>query len=264
MGTQFYRGFQLAIVNIYPWRYNPVTQQIYAAKSIRISLNTAFDHDLAVYQANFYTPVLAEQTLQKTALLNLQDRATYSSAASFRNHIPQSRLIDLSTPRKMIVITDATRAPWFTDYVSWRSSEGISTQVILTSDIYSSYAGADNAAKVRNFIVDAYQTWAATATPLEYVILGGDDEVVPERGCKGQVGSTVDNRMPTDIYYSNLDGTWNANNNTIYGETSDQVDFIPEVHIGRFPAETIGDLTTCSANIPITLKIKPLATISPS
>jgi len=44
--------------------------------------------------------------------------------------------------------------------------------------------------------------------------------------------------MPTDIYFSNLDGNWNANQNQIWGEINDNTDLIPEVHIGRFPAET--------------------------
>lgn len=241
LGTQFYRGYQLAIINIFPWRYNPIRKTVYAAKSVRIEIDTEFDNDLASYQANFHTPVLERQTLGQTEILNSSQSHSYHSYSTYRNHSPHSRLIDLSTPRQMIIITDDTRAPWFADYVSWRNAKGISTAVFLTSDIYSTYTGTDNAAKIRAFITDAYQSWADSSTPLEYVILGGDDEVVPERGCKGRVGGTVDNRMPTDIYFSNLDGTWNANNNTTYGENNDQVDYLPEVHIGRFPAETIGE-----------------------
>ncbi|HOT40975.1 MAG TPA: C25 family cysteine peptidase, partial [Candidatus Syntrophosphaera thermopropionivorans] len=74
--------------------------------------------------------------------------------------------------------------------------------------------------------------------PLEYVILGGDDEIIPDRGCFCAVGETIDLRIPTDIYYSNLDGNWNADGDQIWGEINDQVDYLPEVHIGRFPAET--------------------------
>jgi len=237
LGTQFYRGYQIAVINVYPYKYNPVRQELYACDSFRIEIETVRDDALARYQANFYSPALGVRGLQDFAL-NTEAAATYSLAPLYRDHAPHSRLIDLSNPKRMIVITDATRAPWFTDYVQWRGNSGISTGIFLTSDIYASYAGADNAAKVRAFISDAYQTWADTSTPLEYVILGGDDEIVPERGCYGQVGNTVDQRMPTDIYFSNLDGDWNANGNNLYGEPLDNVDFLPEVHIGRFTAET--------------------------
>src|SRR5690554_6564727 len=91
---------------------------------------------------------------------------------------------------------------------------------------------------LRNFIIDAYATFADTDSPLEYVLLGGVDEIIPERGVWGRVGGTRDNRMPSDLYFSNLDGDWNANGNEIYGELTDETDMIPELHIGRFTAET--------------------------
>jgi hypothetical protein len=237
LGTQFYRGCQIAVINLYPYRYNPVSRSLYASSGATIRLNTVWDEALAARQANFY-PSQSDNSELRSAVLNPEALASYAAAPRYRTHTPQSRTIDLSVPKMMIVITDATRAPWFGDYVQWRADLGISTGIFLTSDIYNDYPGEDNAAKVRNFIIDAYQTWADTATPLEYVILGGDDEIVPERGCYGQVGDTVDNRMPTDIYFSNLDGDWNADGDNHYGEQLDDVDMLPEVHIGRFPAET--------------------------
>jgi hypothetical protein len=138
----------------------------------------------------------------------------------------------------MIIITSNSRINWFTEYSSWRASKGVSNAIYALEDILSSYPGTDNAEKLRNFIINVYQTWVNSSQPLEYVILGGDDEIIPERGTYGQVGDTIDARMPTDIYFSNLDGNWNANNNNIWGEPADNPDMIPEVHIGRFPAET--------------------------
>ncbi|MDP3115446.1 MAG: C25 family cysteine peptidase [Candidatus Cloacimonadaceae bacterium] len=243
LGTQYYRGYQLAIINIYPFKYNPVTRELYASRSAKFNISSIFDSEEAKYQANFLaTDAKTLQNLNGFAI-NLSAAETYRLAPSYRTHAPRSRLIDLSSPKKMIVITDAARAPWFNDYVQWRNGLGISTGVFLTSDIYAEYTGADNAEKVRNFIIDAYQTWNATATVLEYVILGGDDEIVPERGFYGQVGETVDQRMPSDLYYGNLDGSFNANGNNIYGEVSDNPDYLPELHVGRFPAESFTEFS---------------------
>ena len=238
LGSQYYRGYQIAVINIYPFKYNPVSRQLTGYNSFSLDLDTVYDADTAAYQANFISTDSSTLKELRDMAINMEAISSYSSAASNRNYSPKSRLIDLSQPKKMIVITDATRAPWFDEYVGWRTSMGISTGVFLTSDIYSAYPGIDNAEKIRNFIIDAYQTWASSSSPLEYVILGGDDEIVPERGAYGEVGSTVDNRMPVDLYFGCLDGTWNANGNLIWGETSDEVDMLPEVHVGRFPAET--------------------------
>ena len=238
LGTQYYRGYQIVVLNIHPFKYNPVQRTLKAFSHAEIDLETIFDADTAAYQSTFYSFNTRAENELGAWTLNPQESRSYSSVTP-RKHIPGSRLIDLGTPRKMIVITDAVRAPWFADYVAWRNSKGISTGVFLTGDIYNEYTGVDNAEKVRNFIIDAYQSWADTSTPLEYVLLGGDDEIVPERGAYGEVGDTVDARMPVDLYYGCLDGNWNSNNNDVWGQPNDNVDMVPEVHVGRFPAETL-------------------------
>ncbi|MBW6514097.1 MAG: VCBS repeat-containing protein [Candidatus Syntrophosphaera sp.] len=240
LGSQFMRGHQIAVINVYPWKYNPVRGEVFSASSLRIEVQTVWDEDLASNSANFFTRARDNSDI-RDLVLNPDALHSYVSAPAYRSHAPQSRLIDLSVPKKMIIITDSASEPLFQNYIQWRAAQNVSTALYLVSDIYASYTGADNAEKVRNFISDAYQTWASSSEPLEYVILGGDDEIVPERGCRGQVGQTQDNRMPTDIYFSNLDGDWNANGNDIWGEIADQVDMLPEVHIGRFPAETAAE-----------------------
>lgn len=237
LGTQYYRGYQIAVFNVYPFKYNPVSGTLQASQTITLEINSRFDAAEAEYQARFVTRTQETMSQLGTIVANPELQSTYQGSSLYRNVMP-SRNIDLSIPKKMIIITDAQRAPWFAEYITWKESHNISTGLFLTDEIYANYTGVDNAAKVRNFIIDAYSNWADSSTPLEYVILGGDDEVVPERGVYGRVGSTVDNAMPSDLYFSNLDGTWNANNNQIYGEQSDSVDYLPEVHIGRFPAET--------------------------
>jgi len=241
LGTQFQRGYQIAVINVYPYKYNPVSRSLMVYEDIQISITGSLSAQLSSRQANMLRSDQAALRELAELVINPQESNSYAEASRWRDHNPQSRLIDLSTPRQMIVITEESRIPWFNDYIQWRSANGVSTGIFSTQDIYAQYAGIDNAAKVRAFILDAYQSWADTSVPLEYVILGGDDEIVPERGAYGQVGDTVDTRMPVDIYFSNLDGSWDANNNQIYGEVLDATDMIPEVHIGRFPAELYGE-----------------------
>jgi hypothetical protein len=240
LGTQSMRGYVFAVLNVYPWKYNPVQKVMQTFPDLRIEIDTAWDADVARNSANFYAPAL-DNTDIRAFVLNPESINSYSAAPQYRDHTPQGRLIDLGTPKKMIIITNGNSQAYFQNYVQWRSAQNVSTAIYLTSDIYAEYDGQDNAQKVRNFIIDAYQTWAGTATPLEYVILGGDDEIVPQRGCYGQVGDTTDDRMPTDIYFSNLDGNWNNDGDNLWGEVLDQTDLLPEVAIGRFPAETSGE-----------------------
>ncbi|MCB5253200.1 MAG: C25 family cysteine peptidase [Candidatus Cloacimonadaceae bacterium] len=235
LGTQYFRGYGIALFNVYPLRYNPVTGETISYTSFELNIESKFSAQAAAEQARFLT--FNSQTLEllQQMVANPQQQYSYADHSAYR---PKSRTLDPSAAKSMIIITGEANAMWFEDYALWRESKGISTAIYSTDYIYANYTGVDNAEKVRNFIIDAYSSWADTATPLEYVILGGDDEIVPERGVFGRVGSTRDNRMPSDLYFSNLDGDWNANGNDIYGEMQDDTDMIPELHIGRFPAET--------------------------
>jgi len=46
------------------------------------------------------------------------------------------------------------------------------------------------------------------------------------------------------MYYSCLNGNWNADGDEIYGEESDDVDYFPEVFVGRISANTTGEIAS--------------------
>lgn len=236
LGTQYYRGYAIAIFNVFPIRYNPVSKELFSFTSFSLNVSTGSNNEASHKQSRFLSLHESSIATLKSMVTNHQTIQSYLSAPKTRH---ESRNLDPNAAKSMIIITSDSRTQWFAEYASWRESKGISTGIYSTEFIYANYPGEDNAEKVRNFIIDAYLLWLGSSTPLEYVIMGGDDEVVPERGVFGRVGSTVDNRMPSDLYFSNLDGNWNANGNSIYGEMQDQTDMIPELHIGRFPAETL-------------------------
>ena len=46
--------------------------------------------------------------------------------------------------------------------------------------------------------------------------------------------------MPTDLYYSDLDRSWDENDNNIFGEVpEDKIDMYADVFVGRAPVNTI-------------------------
>jgi len=77
-----------------------------------------------------------------------------------------------------------------------------------------------------------------------FVLLGGDVELIPYRGFYCQVQSSglyEDYDIPADLYYSALDGTWNDNNNNMWGEIGED-DLLPEVSVARIPASNSSEL----------------------
>ncbi|MCK4312898.1 MAG: hypothetical protein KAW88_09210, partial [Candidatus Cloacimonetes bacterium] len=195
------------------------------------------EYDNRKYKQQNNLLLLDSTTKSKISILviNSEELSTYHKQSTTSNR----SLVDPDDPYSMIIITDTERELYFDDFVTWKNDHGISTAVFLTSDIYEEYPGIDDQEKIKNFIIDAYTVYSSTGTPLEYIILGGDDEIIPIRFVFIDTGyGTVDYHMPCDLYYGCLDNNWDGNGNGVYGEVADNVDMVPEVSIGRIPAES--------------------------
>jgi hypothetical protein len=112
------------------------------------------------------------------------------------------------------------------------------TDVVKTTTwIYANYTGRDNPEKIRNFIIDAYNTWDT-----RWVLLGGDSEIVPPRMTYPAVtsGDPWQDTIPCDYYYATVNGTWDdGHHNNIFGEPSDNPDLVPALWVGRAPVTSV-------------------------
>jgi subtilisin-like proprotein convertase family protein len=155
-----------------------------------------------------------------------------------------SPMLPASGQYEYVIITNGALEASFQPLVSQKLGRGLSATVVTTESIYANYSGTetgDHADQIREFIADAYANWGT-----QWVLLGGDADVVPHRGVYASVGSTVDKNLPTDLYYACLDGPWNHDGDNRWGESSDgrhggDIDLMPEVYIGRAPASTAAE-----------------------
>jgi len=93
----------------------------------------------------------------------------------------------------------------------------------------------DLQAHIREFCKDAYEDWGT-----EYIFIGGDDEWIPARHMKYSYESNVD----SDIYWSNLDKTFNDDHDDLWGEEEDLgFDLYSELFIGRITCDTPQDVS---------------------
>ncbi len=235
LGVQRVNGYDIALVNIFPYKYNPVKSEVIWFKNAEIGYSS--ESDLSVWEKQNEVLIKNEKIESRISDLVVNNE----ELSSYRKHgnVSNRSLVDPSDPYSLIIITDSEREPYFDDFVTWKNNHGITSAVFLTSDIYNEYTGVNDQEMIKNFIYDAYTTYSGTATPLEYVILGGDDEIIPIRTVYINTGyGTIDWNMPCDLYYGCLDNDWDGDGDGIYGEIEDNVDLVPEVSIGRIPAET--------------------------
>src|SRR4030042_6199802 len=124
----------------------------------------------------------------------------------------------------------------FQRLVDWKTKKGIPSTIVLVSWINSNYTGYDLQEKIRNFIIDAYTNWGTV-----YILLGGSGDyrtsgqnLVPTRKAWYTYagGGDIDS-MPSDLYYADLDGDWDFDNDHVFGELNDNVDMYADVFVGR-------------------------------
>ncbi|MCP4600155.1 MAG: hypothetical protein GY847_06405, partial [Proteobacteria bacterium] len=106
-------------------------------------------------------------------------------------------------------------------------------------------SGTDNAEKMRNFIIDAYNDWET-----EYVLLGGDTNYIPSRSLYVSAYDGIDRitrYIPSDYYFQCLDGDFNYDGDEKWGEPfvdgvgGGDIDSLSEVFIGRASASSASE-----------------------
>jgi hypothetical protein len=116
-------------------------------------------------------------------------------------------------------------------------SRGASDTTVSVTDVLASSSGRDDQEKFRNFIKRAYSEWGTT-----HVLLAGDNEQIPCRLCWVEIDPTYRDSIPTELYYSALDGDWDKDADGRFGEPEDSVDLVPDVLLGRLPLATPAEM----------------------
>ena len=149
----------------------------------------------------------------------------------------------LGSPVAYLIITSDELVPSFQPLADWKTASGVPAAVRTLSFIREQYpAAVDDPERIRMFIRDAYARWGT-----RWVLLGGDTELIPPRIAHVQFLDDV--FVPTDLYYSCLDGNWNADGDSLFAEAfaefvadGDDADLLPEVWVGRAPVVTPADV----------------------
>ena len=226
-GTGYLCGHSIGSLNICPVEYNPVQNTIRYIKSITLVIETETversDELAAKLRGGEQVQSRIERIVDNPEVLNEYQYNT-------------QRLLDYD----LLLITASEFVDEFQEYIDYKNSTGYSVAVETTSDIYAGFPGSDDAEKVRNCIIDYYLTFG-----IDYVILGGDAgnpneaAIVPHRG----FAVSDEPSLPSDMYFSNLDGNWNNDGDGNWGEYG-EIDEYAELAIGRMCIDSVSEVAT--------------------
>jgi hypothetical protein len=243
-GSGYLAGYKIASFLIYPLQYSPLNKELILHTKVEISIeySRSVNTSIPVVRKSNKNQELF-RNMVKGMVLNPYDVDLYEPITQtvetsviddiFITDMPSSQ----GTPVEYLIITSDNLADEFQVLADWKTMRGVPATVRTTSWIQANYPnGADLQETIRKFIQDAYTNWSTV-----WVLIGGDVDIVPVRYAHIKYGAFHGENIPTDLYYSCLDGNWNDDGDAVFGEAFyDSVDLYPEVFVGRLP---VGDST---------------------
>jgi hypothetical protein len=221
-------GYRLAGVILYPVQFMPAEKKLRLYKNIALKIEYAEGRHATIPLTKSQADLFGAEV---RGLVRNPEAIAYWRPAEYSARAGE---VD------MVIITGASQVASWNALKTWKTRKGINTAVISTDSVYAHYAGRDNQEKIRNFIRDYWQTKG-----LKYVILGGDDMIIPDRKTNLWVEeSTIVGDIPTDMYYADLQWSWDGNHNDMFGEMEDTVDLFHDVYIGRAPVDNAFNIAT--------------------
>ncbi|PWM25977.1 MAG: hypothetical protein DBX40_04160 [Clostridiales bacterium] len=225
VNTKDFDGYTVICFLVSPFEYNTESKKLYFIDkfTLNIQLSPSATRTASPYNANGRLVDVV-----KSIIVNAEDIENTSAELPSAN--------SASTPIDYVVITSSALKESFNSLITWKRTKGVRAQVITLEYINSHYEGNSTPLKIKACIKDLY-----TNNGLKYVLLGGDDTVVPVQRCYGHVNNETDTTIPTDLFYACFSGTfnWDADGDGICGETTDNVDLTPSVFVTRTPVRTI-------------------------
>ncbi len=217
-------GFRIGGVFLFPLHYIPKEKKLILYTKIKIRINYEEGKHKVINLTKRQREAFSQDI--KYLVINPEDINRFS---------PPLRASD-NPGIDYIILTDTNLVSSFIPLRDWLRKTGLWTEIRTTQWVNSNYQGRDLPEKIRNFIKHYFQTQS-----LICVLLGGDGDynnpVVPTRQAVLPYG-TRSWYIASDLYYADLDWSWDGNNNNRFGEwTGDTVDLYHDIYIGRLPVE---------------------------
>jgi hypothetical protein len=248
---EFVKTDDLGYMKILYFSANPfiydAEQNLYLIESLGIDIELSENPDIAYGSIDE-----AQLAMVQSFLINKSEVSNFIFSKS------KSLISSYNEKVEYVIITNRALHDSFKPLATWKRTKGISSRIYCVEDIEDSYSEGTTQLKIKRLLYTLYQK-----NNLKYVLLGGDDIVVPAQGCymstQYENYTDTEESIPTDLYYACFLGNfeWNANGNNLYGESDDQMVFVPSIYVTRAPVRTEQD-TKAFVNKVISYERKPV------
>lgn len=215
LGTHIGRvaGFTIASCTIQPWKYIPAEKEIslYTEIEITVEWTPGQPRMLSTGQVDMARNRLASW------IDNPENLYTFSPPAK----PPDAADVDY------LIICDSSYVSVFEPLAEYHSSNNIKTDIDGIQEILAASPGSDEPEQLRNYLKYKFEN-----NGLIYVLLAGDETLIPARFIHTECEGWPD-YAPAELYFADLDGTWDASGDGNYGQPDDDLDLYSDLLLGR-------------------------------
>jgi len=188
IGAYNCRGYTILVLKLNPVQYIPASGELFYYPDLTVNVETAAEiKDNSLFRGSQEDDSDIIQKVDNPGM-STKYMQTLGYAPAYLNY-------------DLLIITSEALKSGFEPLKQAHEADGLRTLIYTVEDIYNNYTGSDNQDKIRNFIKYAYETYHT-----KYVLLGGDNEVIPVRYFFDFTAFDT----ASDLYYACLDGDWNS------------------------------------------------------
>lgn len=226
VGVYSFKGYDILVLLLHPMQYNPITGELFYYKQLEVTVETNSDGELDLFR-----------DFQRDKI-EVMKKVDNPQIAEFYN----SKKPTFFESYNLLILTTDSLKSGFEPLKNAHDARGENTVIKTLTDV-----GSSDPEDIRNYIRAAYNNWG-----IDYVLIGGDHDVVPARilwvyGLDEET-TPYETYMPSDLYYSCLDGPYNYDGDEKWGEPTDgedgsDVDLMADVYVGRACVDNTDDVS---------------------
>ncbi len=240
------RGYTIFDISINPVQYNPVKGTLFYYPEITLDIELKDTEPNQFYRNNGEDEAWVEKLVYNSEITD-----TYTSEIPIFGY--DGGLCDPEDTNEYVIITteDGGLDYWDTSETlpyNWESlmdkhgqDDGFSCALVTVQEIndcqdyFDGEPVDDFQSRIREFCKDAFLDWETS-----YILIGADDEYISAR----HMDTSYESQIDSDIYWSNLDSTFNDDEDSSWGESGDAgFDLYSEIFIGRLTCDEPQDVS---------------------
>ncbi|RMF54341.1 hypothetical protein D6745_05480 [Candidatus Woesearchaeota archaeon] len=240
-----WRGYEIIPISVFPVRYYPLSGKLVYYPNLKV--NVKFRDAPGKKLPRTFRGLDRDKKLVEKFVENKNDVKAYTDFARITGHA-----IMAQNPSNIgyLIIASSDYSFIFNNLYVYRHLQGYDARGVVNIEDILTDPDVDDAVELRNFILNQY------LSGVDYVLLAGDTDKIPYRNLWFFTENGYTYTAPSDLYFSGLDGTWDNDNDGIYGEADpsdyngaaqaggsagEEADFYSEVIIGRVPVSNLNE-----------------------